>query len=65
LAGTKVSFSTANPNTGATTLNVNSVGAIALVLNDGTALIGGEIIANGIYECVYSLTGNWHLLNPS
>ncbi len=34
-----------NTNTGASTLNLNSVGAVALVDRDGSALSGGELVA--------------------
>lgn len=51
--GQKVVFRAANANTGASTLNVNTLGAIAIQTNDGNALVGGEIVAGGYYEVVY------------
>jgi hypothetical protein len=36
-------------NTGATTLSVDGIGAIAVTKNNGAALVGGEIQAGGIY----------------
>lgn len=72
--GIRLSFRAANTNTGAATLNVNSVGAkpiYAMSVNTGiVALARGNITANGIYEVVYSSaldsgSGGWLLLNPS
>lgn len=42
-------------NTGATTLNVNALGAKNVFL-DGVALAGGEIVATQIVECAYDGT---------
>ncbi len=51
--GQKLVFRATNANTGASTLNVNSLGAFAIQTNDGSALSGGEIVAGGYYEVVY------------
>lgn len=51
-------------NTGATTLQIDSLTATAVTLTDGTALIGGEIENGGVYLFVYDGT-NFQLLNPS
>lgn len=40
-------------NTGATTINVNALGAQSVVNRDGSALSGGELTAGGIYEFRY------------
>lgn len=40
-------------NTGAATLNVNGIGAKAVVLPDGTALVGGETVAGMIARYLY------------
>ncbi len=40
-------------NTGATTLNVNGLGAIAVQTPDGSALASGAIVVGGIYEFTY------------
>lgn len=40
-------------NSGATTLNVNSLGAIAVQTADGVALASGAILIGGIYEFTY------------
>lgn len=51
--GQVLRFKAANSNTGPTTISANGIGAIPLVSPVG-ALQGGEIIAAGIYEAVYS-----------
>lgn len=72
--GIRVSLRASNSNTGAATLNVNSVGAKPIFMvsaNTGVSpLSSGNITANGIYELIYSsaLDGNaggWLLLNPT
>lgn len=60
-AGTRVKFKAGFTNTGATTMNIDSLGALA-IQSAGAALTGGEIVVNGIYELVhdgtqYQLTG--------
>lgn len=64
---------TVGPNTGATTLAVTnsaavSLGTKAIRLQGDTALVGGEMLANGIYLLRYdtaynSAAGAWVLLN--
>jgi len=44
-------------NTGAATLNVNSLGAISITKNNDQALITGDIEANQIVEVTYNSTG--------
>ena len=55
--GTPVTFRAANANTGASTLNVNSLGAIDIMYN-GAAMQGGEIVAGRDYTCVYDSTSS-------
>lgn len=56
VTGMKIRFqASASPNTGATTVNVNSVGVKAVEINDA-ALTGGEIVANKYYEILYDGT---------
>jgi len=43
-------------NTGAATLNVNSLGAVSLVTGLSTALATGDILANQVVEVVYNST---------
>lgn len=44
-AGMIVVFTPANDNTGATTLNIDSLGALDILDGRGSALVGGELIA--------------------
>ncbi len=53
-------------NTGAATLNVNSLGAVAIVTSVGTALVTGDIVANQVVEVIYNSTGPvFELVNPA
>lgn len=69
--GVVVGFkNTAGPNTGAVTLNLDALGAKAIRLQGDTALVGGEMVANGIYLLRYdtsynSAAGAWVLLNSA
>lgn len=53
--GLIISFSPNLSNTGAATVNVNGLGAKALVRN-GIALVGGELIANDYVKAIYDGT---------
>jgi len=46
-------FRANHTNTGASTLNVNSLGAIAIEWNDGTALSAGDITLGRYYAVIY------------
>lgn len=52
--GVTVMFKAGNFNTGASTINVDSLGAKALRDNNDTALVGGEIIADGYVVARYN-----------
>jgi hypothetical protein len=54
-------FEANHTNTGAATLNVDSVGVDSIVNPDGTALIAGQLTAGGIYGVIHDGT-NWQLL---
>lgn len=54
--GSKFYFFAANANTGASTANVDSTGAISIVKNVSTALASGDIPAGGIVELIYDGT---------
>lgn len=57
----------ANANSGASTLNVNGLGAIAVQLADGTAMASGMLAAGGIYEFTYDANTSpdrWVLTSP-
>ena len=51
-----------NANTGASTLNINGLGAKSILRQDGTALQSGDIVAGQWIELVYSGT-DFRLLN--
>jgi len=55
-AGFLVRFIPANTNSGAVTLNVNSIGAKAVTKNGTTALAGGELLAGKEYVALYDGT---------
>lgn len=59
-------FRTAFANSGPSTMDVNGVGPVPIVLNDGSALVGGEILANSFYTLISSGTySSFVLMNPS
>ena len=53
VVGMPIHFEAANANTGASTIAVNALAAVALVHGDGTPLLGGDIVAGGMYCAVY------------
>jgi hypothetical protein len=60
--GTGLEFRTSATNTTTVTVNVSSLGAVALVKPDGTALSGGELASGCIYRIVYnSTTSKWQM----
>lgn len=61
-AGEVFFVSPANANTAAATLNVNGLGAVAIVNPDGTALLGGEI-APGVIMLVVYRAGSFQWIN--
>lgn len=66
--GTMLGFIAGGTNTGAATLNVDSVGAKAVVKAGGTALSAGDITAGMAVAVVYDASqgsGSWMLLNPN
>jgi hypothetical protein len=54
--------SSASPNTGAATVNVNSVATDA-ILKNGSALAAGDIAASKVYAITY-YNSDWHLWSP-
>lgn len=56
--GTTVTFKPTAANTGATTLNVNGLGALPVLGSGALALQGGEIAANGIVTVKYNSTSS-------
>jgi len=64
--GMTIRFKPDTANTGAATLNVNSLGALAIVTGLSTALVTGDIVANQVCEVIYNSTGTvWQLVNPA
>lgn len=68
VGGMLVVFRAGGTNTGAATLNLNSVGAIDIKKGAAgtTALAAGDITSGGLYVVAYNgTTGDFELLNPS
>lgn len=61
--GMEVTCKFTNANTGAATLNLNSLGAKTIKLQNGNDLFAGDIAANYIAELTYDGT-NFVLMNP-
>lgn len=61
--GMMIKFTPANNNTGAATINIDGLGAKAIVKGDNTALIAGDLQASTISVAVYDGT-SFVLLNP-
>lgn len=57
--GQQVQFQPVNANTGASTVNVNSIGAVPLMRFNGTSLQSGDLVAGAWYTAIYnsSLSG--------
>jgi hypothetical protein len=55
-AGQQFTFVSAGANTGAATLNINSIGAKAITKNGTTALAAGDIASGAVAEVVYDGT---------
>lgn len=62
--GQKFTFVSAGANTGAATLNINSIGAKAITKNGTTALVSGDMPLNAAIEVFYDGT-QFQLLNPA
>ncbi len=63
-AGLRASFHAANANTGASTFQYNGLTVKNIVQAGGAALIGGMILANGIYAIEYD-GASWEIKNAS
>lgn len=53
VAGMVLQIKAANSNTGATTLNVNGLGAKSVVRRDGSVLLDSDIVSDAVQEYVY------------
>jgi hypothetical protein len=56
VAGTGITVKPINTNTGAATINVSGLGAIAIKDAAGLALVGGELISGNVYTLRYNGT---------
>lgn len=63
VAGLQVWWTPANNNTGASTLNVNGLGAKNILVRNGSALQGADIATAQICHVIYDGT-QWELQNP-
>lgn len=63
-AGMSILMKAANANTGACTVNVNSLGVKNIKLASGSDPAGNDILASGVYSLVYDGT-SFQLINPS
>lgn len=61
--GQLIDFIAAGTNTGAVTININSLGAIAIVDQAGTALVAGMIVSGRRYTATYNGT-HFRLAGP-
>jgi len=55
-AGLLLQVKVANTNTGAVTINVNSLGAVSVLTPSGVSLSAGALVAGGIYQFQYDGT---------
>lgn len=63
--GFRICIQVGSDNTGAVTLNVDSLGAKACKRNNGDALSAGDLQANGFYDFVYDeAAGNFKVMGP-
>jgi hypothetical protein len=64
VAGQTFRFVAAATNTGAVTININSLGAKSITKNGTTALTANEILINSVLEIIYDGT-QFQLVNPA
>ena len=57
--GMAVNFKANHSNTGAATINVNSLGVKSIRRQNGDALVAGDILINKIYPCRYNATSGY------
>lgn len=56
VAGMRVAFKALNTNTGASTININGLGAVAIKRATGVALAAADITSGGVFELTYDGT---------
>lgn len=62
--GATFNLTPANNNTAAVTIDIDGEGVKAIILLDGSALVGGELLTTGNYQLYYNGTA-FVVLNPS
>ena len=65
VAGLEIWMKATNANTGASTINVNALGAVAIKRADGSALSAGDITAAGIVGLRHNGTDFTMVTNPT
>ena len=64
--GDQISWKATNTNTGAATIDIDSVGAVSIVGADGSALGAGDVADGLYYTAIYDSTNNrWQMLGAS
>lgn len=64
--GLRISAKANHTNTGASTLNVNGIGAAAIRKLTSVALVAGDMVSGQYYDFSYDFANGWfQLLNPS
>ena len=64
--GTLFAFEQGVTNTGAVTINVDSIGAKDIKKHKTVALVAGDLVAGGLYIIAYEATaGNFQLISPT
>ncbi len=64
--GDHIGFFATHTNTSSGTLEADSLGAVALVAPDGSALVASDILNGVYYEAVFDTANNrWQLLSPT
>ena len=64
--GDQISWKAASTNTGAATVDIDSVGAVSIVGADGTALGAGDVATGLYYTAIYDSANNrWQMLGAS
>lgn len=64
--GNNIQFEAIHTNTGSSTINVNSIGAVPLLRFNGNALVAGDVVAGAWYTCIYTvLYGGFTIVSPT
>lgn len=64
--GDRVIFKSTHGNTGAATINIDSVGVVALVGSGGVAVVSGDLPSGTYFEAIYIASGNhFQLTGPT